>query len=525
MEQINYEEILKHLPSNKIYKEFKSEISEVDNNFNCDKFESVKTEYKVNCINLCKKVARNLKKIPEEDKLWSYNHRCLHYIYWVYEEIWKLFEKSSPEEDVKAVVNEFRNLQTSLTEDYWILNCNYDFDDEALNGLNNKKDEKYLYDYFVNHEFIKSKNFCNSVENDKYKKYLNGIKGLYNQKKKNCCDKKVSKCPNYFLNCADEFDPNKLLNELDSMEKGGCNGLKDITSETTKNEPDSMEFDQDFMNSFYFTGCRILSNERSSTNNGGMPCNLFRANVNVSRSITADGGNTQQDISDSSSREVQMIISSEYSEIFQPQKSRNQFRVSDPVKKNNMLSEENTDNNVRWNFGKGTLTCQSNASENDDYGLCAYMEELVEEGFFIREKDTGGYKFKKGKNWNPKYLVNIAKTKRRSKSFSSRIRDLGHSHVIKLTNAMQPDILNPNRQMNSGSYEEYNILSNTFVRISTIVALFTPFGSCLGKVKKRKKRFRTNFDLLNTERLPRRFIKRTYRHSYRRRFSVINVEQ
>ncbi|KAI4841358.1 PIR protein [Plasmodium brasilianum] len=524
MEQLNYEEILQQLPSNKIYKEFKSEKN-VGNNLNCNRFDLVKTKYKDNCINLCKKVARNLKNIPKEDEVWNYSHRCLHYKYWVYEELRKLFEESSSYIDVNSVVSEFRNLQTSITEDYRILNCSYNFDDNILKGLNDKKNKRYLYEYFANYESIKSKDFCISVKVDIYKKYLNSIKDLYNEKKNECCEKNILKCPNYFLNCGDEFDPSKLLAELDSNEKVGCNGLKNITYETTKKKPDSMEFDQDFINSFYFTGCRIPSNERSSTNNEGMPCNLFRANVNVRSGVIGDGGNTEEDVSNSSSKEVQVIISSTYSEMSESQKSTNQLRVSGPVKKNNMSPEEKTDDSIRWYFGKGTLTCQSNASENDDYGLCEYMEELVEEGFFIREEDTGGYKFKKGKNWNPKYLVNIAKTKRRLKSSSSSFRDLGNSQIIMIKKDMQTYSQIPNRQIYSGNYVEYNILRNVFVRISIVVSLFTPFGSCLGKIKKRKKRYRTNFTVLNQERLQKRFIKRTYRNSSRRRFSVVNVER
>ncbi|SBT01727.1 PIR Superfamily Protein [Plasmodium malariae] len=203
-----------------------------------------------------------------------------------------------------------------------------------------------------------------------------------------------------------------------------------------------------------------------------------------------------------------------------------------------MSPEEKTDYSIRWNFGKGTLTCQSNASENDDYGLCEYMEELVEDGFFIKEKVSGGYRFKKGKIWDPKHLVRIGKTKRRLKSSSSSFRDLGNSQIIMLKKDMQTYSHIPNRQIYSGNYVEYNILRNVFVRISIVVSLvmgfififflylkFTPFGSCLGKIKKRKKRYSTNFTVLNQERLQKRFIKRTYRNSSRRRFSVVNVER
>ncbi|SBT00445.1 PIR Superfamily Protein, partial [Plasmodium malariae] len=155
MEEKDYEEILKKLPSNEIYKEFKSEINKEDNKINCDIFNSVKREYKDNCVKLCKNVVKNFKSLYEKSKLENYNDICEHYKYWIYEQIGKLFESKHPNEDVNTVITAFLNLQFSLTTTYGIYNCKYHFVDKNLNELNEKKEEKYLHDYFANYKSIK----------------------------------------------------------------------------------------------------------------------------------------------------------------------------------------------------------------------------------------------------------------------------------------------------------------------------------------------------------------------------------
>ncbi|KAI4837499.1 hypothetical protein MKS88_003975 [Plasmodium brasilianum] len=534
-----FEEILKKLPSYKIYNEFNSGDNIAKDSI-CKEEDYEKCPDKKACINLCKKIERNFKNLSEKRESEDYEKSCSHHTYWVNEEIMNLF-KTNSQNSVEDIVNKFVKLGSILTETYRINNCNYYFAHKNLIDIKNKNEEKYLYDYFTNYESIRSKYTCNNVTIDKYKKYISAISNIYSIKEVDCCKSGMLTCPHYFLKCDKDFNPTNLLNELHSNEKESCNGLKYITTEPTNEQPDTAALDQEYMNSFYITACPILSNEKSSTNNRGMGCNLFRAKVNISSSVTADESNTQQAISTMSSADVQVLISSVYSESSQSQKSENQMHENGQVKKNNMSPEETIDDDVRWNFVKGTLNCLPNTQEKDEYGLCEYMEELVESGFFIKEKDSKGYKFKIGKKWDPRYLIRAGKNKRLWKSLKSGLRGFrnsGYYHVIKPNKAMDIDIQNTNGQINSGNYEKYNILNNTLFRISIGVTLvtglilvfflyykFTPFGSRVGKIRKRKKRYRSNFADLNREIRSRKFLKRTYRHSVRRRFSVVNTDQ
>ncbi|SBS97857.1 PIR Superfamily Protein [Plasmodium malariae] len=517
MDKINYEEILQQLPSNKIYEEFNSEVTEIDNSFSCDKFDSIKQEYKLRCVNLCKKVARNLKKVPKVDKLWSYNHRCLHYKYWVYEEINKLLEENSAEGSVKDVITEFLNLQSSLTDDYRILNCTYNFDKKTLKELNDKKDEKYLYDYFTNYENIKSKDFCISVEKDKYKNYLNAIKVLYNQKKNECCGNNILKCPNYFLNCNNDFDPIKLLSKIESTGVKNCNGLENFKETKTSEEKlESSDLEPGFLDQILFTNCHI-TNESTQ-----LPCRFIRASAMTRRNQSAVGS-SEQGNSDSLTLENKKLESNIKLEAsVQHEEIRKRVGFKNQEKKNILsLPKNGTEVDFRWKLAKdGTLQCPTEKPEDDTSGLCKYIEQLVGKGILVKIKNTGSYRLAKGKSWPTEPLKIVVKRERKSQlgSHHSRELEILRGQVILRTKQMEDSgIKNLNGKAYPGKDEESNILQNIFLR-------FTPFGTYLGKTRKRKKIYRTNFSELSTQRLPRRFIKRTYRNSERRRFSVVNIE-
>ncbi|SBS92916.1 PIR Superfamily Protein [Plasmodium malariae] len=537
MEDYEYDEILQKLPSHKIY----NELNNVDNNVVISSV-CKREDYKEcgdmdTCLNICKKIEKNLKYLSEIRKLEVYYNRCSHYMYWVYKEIWNLFKSNSNPNNVEAVITEFLNLQSSLTRDYGILNCHYNFSKKSLEVLKTKNEEKYLFDYFTNFEYIRTKETCDKVDIDKYIKYLNFIRDLYNGKK-DCCVKNISKCPNYFLNCGNELDPSKLLSELHSEKEKNCGRLKSIISNTSEEKPDSTPFSEEFMESIYITRCPILSSGESSSNNSGVLCNLSRTYMNPRRSVN-ETGKTVQEIRENISPEAQVEISS--TSLSEAPSEKNKKQEGDSItEKINLISfDEKPDKAFRWNFGKGKLSCSPKKPENDEYGTCKYMEELVKDGYFVKAEDSEGYKFKRGPLWNPKYLVNISRNKRQEKLGKIRSLHLRHSRRLEAIIHKKTEISDA-RNSNGYVVPENNrkyILQNTFFRISIVVAAvmgiifvfylyfkFTPFGSHIGKIKKRKKRYRTNFAELNTERIPRRFIKRTYRNSERRRFSVVNIE-
>ncbi|SCP02991.1 PIR protein [Plasmodium malariae] len=525
MEDYEYDEILQKLPSHKIY----NELNNVDNNVVissvCKREDYKKCGDIDTCLNICKKIEKNLKYLSEIRKSEVYYNRCSHYMYWVYKEIWNLFKSNSNPNNVEAVITEFLNLQSSLTRYYGILNCHYIFSKKSLEVLKTKNEEKHLFDYFKNFEYIRTKETCDKVKIDKYIKYLNYIHGLYNGKK-NCCVKNISKCPNYFLNCGNELDPSKLLSELHSEKEKDCGRLKSIISNTSEEKRDSTPFSEEFMKSIYITRCPILSSGESSSNNSGVLCNLFRTYMNPRRNVN-ETGKTVQELRENISSEAQVEISS--TSLSEAPSEKNKKKEGDSIteKINLISSDEKADNAFRWNFGKGKLSCPPNKPEDDEYGMCEYMEELVKDGFFAKAEDSEGYEFKRGPLWKYEYLASATRNKRHEhlgKSRSLILKDYGRSQSIFHKRAETFYASNSSRKAIPGKDTEYNILQNTFVRISIVSTLFTPFGSYVGKNKKRKKRYRINLAQLNTQRIPRRFIKRSYRHSDRRRFSVVNLQ-
>ncbi|KAI4833629.1 PIR protein [Plasmodium brasilianum] len=524
MEEEVYNDILKQLPSYTLYNKFNSEIKEVKYNNACNIPDSVTSEYKDNCINLCKKVARNLENLPKKDKSWSYENRCLHYKYWLYEEIRKIFQDDAKPNDVEVVIKEFLRVQPLLTTDYEILNCDYKFSQNNLQELETKIKEKYMFDYFTNYEHIKAKETCDNVKIDKYKKYLNYILELYNSKKKDCCVQKISKCPNYFLNCDNEFNPSELISILGSSYDGNCNGLKSFEGTKISEEKlESSDLEQDFLDTIHFTNCHVKNNDKE------LSCGFVRASALTRRNMI-DVVNSGQENGERSYSEDRTSVSSIHSE---------HAALHEEVRKIAGISSEETNNlstlkkkegvDLRWNISKdGTLRCTSEILEKDTSGPCTYMEELVKEGIFIKLENSLGYRLKKGETWPPKALKIVIKKKNQSQMENYKSQKLGyteHALILKPKELRFYDIENPNAETYPEKDAETYVLQNTFVRVSIVVALFTIFGSYVGKIKNRKKRYRIYLADLNTQRSSKRYIKRTYRNTNRRRFSVVNIEQ
>ncbi|SBT86779.1 PIR protein [Plasmodium malariae] len=535
MDEEVYNEILAAIPSNKIYEEFKSEVDEENNEISCDIFNSIKSKYKDKCVKLCKNVARNFKYLYERGKPENYDYRCSHYKFWVYKEIEKMFEKNSAGDDVKDVITQFLNLQTSLTGTYGLYNCNYIFLKKNLEELDNKNKEKYLYEYFTNYDSIKSKDICIKVDVKKYKKYINFISSLYKNKKENCCWNEKSVCPHYFLKCGEEFNPSKLLSVLESDNGDSCNRLESFKETISiKKKLDSNILERAFLNSILLTDCPINNNSTI------LRCGFIRASSVRSSSGNAVENNEQRTNAVSSSSGIRMIKANADSSKVLSERIIKQFATSVSEEKHKMSSVENPGNEFRWNFAKGTLNCPPKRPEEDKYGMCEYIEELVEDGFFEKTEDSKGYKYKRGPLWNHKYLVNVARNKRQEKLRKSTPLKLNYSGRLQAIIHNKGEVSYASKSKGKAVPEkdiEYNVLRNTFSRISIVGALvlgiifvfflyfkFTPFGSYVGKIKKRKKRYRTNLAQLNRQRIPRRFIKRTYRNSDRRRFSVVNIE-
>ncbi|KMZ93288.1 hypothetical protein PVMG_05576 [Plasmodium vivax Mauritania I] len=88
---------------------------------------------------------------------------------------------------------------------------------------------KYLYEYFKNYKYIKKEIKCENENRGKFVEYLKNISILYDKHKEEeeCCSWGETMCPDYFLDCDESYDPQKLLSASTSNNEKTC---KDIIS-------------------------------------------------------------------------------------------------------------------------------------------------------------------------------------------------------------------------------------------------------------------------------------------------------
>ncbi|SBT27881.1 PIR Superfamily Protein, partial [Plasmodium malariae] len=261
----------------------------------CTEFKGINSPHKEKYVTLCKKVSKLLDIVFKKESSKNYEDYCSHYKYWVYQEIRKLFNESSSNNDIAEVIKKFIKLQITIFNNHQKYGCSFGFGTKDFTELNYKIEEKYLYDYFKNYNTIKSSDTCSKVNNDKYKKYLKSIVKVYNDLKKYCCLSEDWVCSHYFLSCKDEFDPSKLLSSLGSEEKGNCDGLKTITAVFNDKISDSETFSSDFLKSLNYGACYSPNNGTFTSGDTAHPfCNLYTVPVQLSSSVTIVRNNEPQ---------------------------------------------------------------------------------------------------------------------------------------------------------------------------------------------------------------------------------------
>ncbi|SBS95734.1 PIR Superfamily Protein [Plasmodium malariae] len=499
MEDIDYDAVLKEAYPYKIYVELNNQVKNVENEEKCNAFNDIALPHKDTYVTLCNKVSKLLKYVFDKDKFNKKKEYCSHYKYWVYQEIWKLF-KNGQQTDNIDVIDKFNKLQSDLFVKHNKRDCSFGYILRDYEELNYKIEKKYLYDYFKNFNTIKSSNNCNTVGSDKYRAYLKAIKELYDRES-HCCWTGLSECPDYILTCDDKFDPSKLLSALGSRGSERCDGLKGITANFDEEKLNSVVTDADILNSISLGTCFNLENRELTSDDRRHPhCSLLATSVTLTRSVRTDRNEGPEVIDTESTRDI----------------ANSGFRADQPegdLPKGYALQEGELDangkggdsdraevkkvvspmkdasDNFRWKIAEtGQLKCSSKNKKEAELAICNFMEELIEGGHAKKIEGTEMYTLDIKNQWTTEDL----------KVYREKIR--------------------------KRSTYESNILNNIFVRISTGVTLFTPFGSRLRRHRKRKQRYRFDFTDLSTRRRPRRFLKRTYRHSDRRRFNVVNIE-
>ncbi|SBS92325.1 PIR Superfamily Protein [Plasmodium malariae] len=500
MEAVDYEKIFKDSKPYNIYKELEDKVKGVTDGQYCSEFEGIKSSQKDNYIALCKKISKLLKYVFDQGNSGKRKEYCSHYIYWVYHEIWKLFKGGQKASDM-GIIDKFNKLQSTLFYNYKKHDCSYGYILKSYEEIDYKIEKKYLYDYFKNYNTIKSSKQCSNVGGSKYRAYLEAIKKLYDVEYNSCCLSGLTECPDYILTCDDKFDPSKLLSALGSRGSERCDGLNGITDNFDEEKLNSVITDPEFLNSITYGTCYYLNNdEHTSSEMGRQHCNLLAASVMLSRSAptagnegsrtSVSGSSSGNAISESRADQSGGDPSKGYALQGQPDaKEKEEYSGVTEVKQKVAPPTIDASDDFRWKIAAtGQLNCSSKNKKKSQLAMCNFMEELIEGGHAKKIEGTEKYTLDIKKRWTTEEL----------KVYRERIR--------------------------KRSTYESNILNNIFVRISTGVTLFTPFGSRLHRRRKRKQRYRFDFTDLSTRKRPRRFLKRTYRHSDRRRFNVVNIE-
>ncbi|SCO65545.1 VIR protein [Plasmodium vivax] len=141
---------------------------------------------------------------------------CLLLKYWLFNKIKKLSDNELKGKNLDTLIQTIHNLQFEIYKKqdnrFFCFNDIYEYHHKW-------KEEKYLYEYFINFPKIESFNKTNNTECEAYKKYVNHVKTYYIEKKKKelCCKDNYFKCSDYF-NCDPKYHPDKILNKINGTD-------------------------------------------------------------------------------------------------------------------------------------------------------------------------------------------------------------------------------------------------------------------------------------------------------------------
>ncbi|KMZ89800.1 hypothetical protein PVMG_06295 [Plasmodium vivax Mauritania I] len=275
--------------SSKIYKELENAVGH--NDYKSNHCSILNGDIK----NICEKLARNLKVLStnNETKKESYRDRCTYLNFWIYGEISKLhtnedkkltditnvanlidanikinndlikddFKKNNDKLKQQTTITDQRAKSTNSTSPktpakfvkhyelskhepcYFNYNCTFP-------GC---REMKHLFEYFKNYDKIKGKFDCVKAKNDKYFKYFKYISFLYNKHKESCCSWGATVCSDYFLECDEYYDPNKLVSAIESHDQEKCNEIKKLSKPNLSEEKSIDPKEENNMYIKYFT--------------------------------------------------------------------------------------------------------------------------------------------------------------------------------------------------------------------------------------------------------------------------------
>ncbi|SBT85165.1 PIR protein [Plasmodium ovale] len=206
------ENLLKGLPTYKIYAELEKDVSNASNfSTECAEVNSFEGQYP-EVSKLCAKIAKNFQDFSNiKSMITSGDDHILYLIYWTYNAIRKFF------------ISNFKQVPTHLSEKLLnVANKSYHkkHNKYIITGYSHnffeKTEEKDLFDYFTNFDqlIINIKN--DNYNCDKYCAYVAYIKEIYEKhqfsEKYDCCV--MFDCDEDYFKCDAKYKPHDLLSEL-----------------------------------------------------------------------------------------------------------------------------------------------------------------------------------------------------------------------------------------------------------------------------------------------------------------------
>ncbi|KMZ89321.1 variable surface protein Vir22/23 [Plasmodium vivax Brazil I] len=196
------------LPSKKI-------CEEMNNNNNldlkitdCEVFKEEKTK------SLCAQIIKNFKKINKIENREQHNDYCLHFMYWLYDQIGEKYINKSSNILEDPEISKFVHLIVSLNNKSSKYYCYYN----SENNLEEWKEIIELIDYFKIHDNIDNTKSCDNGACVSNCKYFSDISKLYKRHKRHCCTyfyygDHFNNCSHYFK-CDDKYSPDSMLTRL-----------------------------------------------------------------------------------------------------------------------------------------------------------------------------------------------------------------------------------------------------------------------------------------------------------------------
>ncbi|SBT02411.1 PIR protein [Plasmodium ovale] len=459
------ENILKELPAYEYYKDFNNDVSD-----------DSKEDYEKHCsgvkisndgnewvYNFCLKFVRNLKEINKM-KGKTAEYRCLHLIYWAYDEIKKKINNKTDEIHNIPVFYKLYEIGDRInkeSKDNYYCSCYFH------GSLHEWTKEKNLHDYFKNYKIIKDKI---SSYNDKcrgYSDYISYINEIYLEEEFDCCINSYLDCHKYF-DCDIRYRPSTLSNNFKCYYKGRVGNTQSAVEDASREEDsDSFRLDRSMIIKF----ARCIDTKGTDDQPLGYKCEVPKYNAFAEKaSFDATSGENvrvQKDIA-----VLDMLSHEEVSKVVVEPKKK-----GEPEMTEDSDSDYDSDNTVTL-FPKVTKEARKSYTdpENPNPWFDLAQPDMSTLGTPSREEHE-----------EEEYKTEMEEAPRRRSEDELRITPVENDD-------------------HSGVFQyETNILDDNYIRVVIVAALalgtllvffifykFTPLGSWLHKSSLKKNRIKDN---------------------------------